>query len=97
VSARNFLDPSAGMGAFISAFKVQNEGLSVTGFEKDLLTGKILSKLYPGDKIRSTGFEEIENRYNAHFDLVSSNIPFGDVAAFDISFLFLFKRIGYTP
>lgn len=87
VSARNFLDPSAGMGAFISALKDQNEGLSVTAFEKDLLTGKILSKLYPDDKIRSTGFEEIESRYNVHFDVVSSNIPFGDVAAFDISFL----------
>ena len=33
------------------------------------------------------GFEEIESRYNNHFDVVSSNIPFGDVAAFDISFL----------
>jgi len=32
------------------------------------------------------GFEEIESRYNNHFDVVSSNIPFGDVAAFDISF-----------
>ncbi len=87
VSARNFLDPSAGMGVFISALKDQNEGLSVTGFEKDLLTGKILSKLYPDDKIRSIGFEEIESRYNDHFDVVSSNIPFGDVAAFDVSFL----------
>jgi N12 class adenine-specific DNA methylase len=87
VSARNFLDPSAGLGAFITAFKNQNEELSVTGFEKDLLTGKILSKLYPNDKIRNTGFEEIESRYKNHFDVVSSNIPFGDVAAFDISFL----------
>lgn len=87
VSARNFLDPSAGLGVFISTFKNQNEGLSVTGFEKDLLTGKILSKLYSNDKIRSTGFEEIESRYNAHFDVVSSNIPFGDIAAFDVSFL----------
>lgn len=87
VSVRNFLDPSAGLGAFISTFKNQNEGLSVTGFEKDLLTGRILSKLYPEDKIRISGFEEIENRYNNHFDVVSSNIPFGVVAAFDISFL----------
>jgi hypothetical protein len=87
VTPESFLDPSAGLGAFITAFKNQNEELSVTGFEKDLLTGKILSKLYPNDKIRSTGFEEIESRYNDHFDVVSSNIPFGDVAAFDISFL----------
>jgi N12 class adenine-specific DNA methylase len=87
VSPERFLDPSAGLGAFISAFKNQNESLSATGFEKDLLTGKILSKLYSEDKIRTAGFEEIESRYNNHFDVVSSNIPFGDVAAFDVSFL----------
>ncbi|MCG6191527.1 N-6 DNA methylase, partial [Maribellus maritimus] len=87
ISPDRFLDPSAGLGAFISAFKNQNESLSATGFEKDLLTGKILSKLYSEDKIRTAGFEEIESRYNNHFDVVSSNIPFGDVAAFDVSFL----------
>ncbi|HPF52374.1 MAG TPA: N-6 DNA methylase [Draconibacterium sp.] len=87
VSPEKFLDPSAGLGVFISAFKNQSEGLSATGFERDLLTGKILSKLYPVDKIRTAGFEEIEGRYNNHFDVVSSNIPFGDVAAFDVSFL----------
>lgn len=82
-----FLDPSAGMGEFISAFKNQDNAAQVTGIEKDLLTGKMLSHLYPNDKMRVMGFEEIENRYNNHFDVVSSNIPFGDVAAFDISFL----------
>ena len=87
VSPGSFLDPSAGLGVFISSFKNQNEGLSVTGFEKDLLTGKILSKLYSEDKIRVSGFEEIESRHNNHFDVVSSNIPFGDVATFDASFL----------
>lgn len=87
VSPGSFLDPSAGLGVFTSSFKNQNEGLLTTGFEKDLLTGKILSKIYPEDKIRVAGFEEIESRYNKHFDVVSSNIPFGDVATFDVSFL----------
>ena len=41
ISPKSFLDPSAGLGAFISSIKNPNEGLSVTGFEKDLLTGKI--------------------------------------------------------
>ncbi|MCA1759150.1 MAG: hypothetical protein LC658_05220, partial [Bacteroidales bacterium] len=41
VTPGSFLDPSAGLGAFITVFKNQNEGLAVTGFEKDLLTGKI--------------------------------------------------------
>ncbi|MBK5194079.1 MAG: N-6 DNA methylase, partial [Flavobacteriaceae bacterium] len=87
VSPTKFLDPSAGLGEFISAFKSQNNSAQVAGIEKDLLTGKLLSHLYPNDKMRVMGFEEIENRYNNHFDVVSSNIPFGDVGAFDISFL----------
>ncbi|HYQ56772.1 MAG TPA: N-6 DNA methylase, partial [Draconibacterium sp.] len=82
-----FLDPSAGLGEFISAFKSQNDIQTTIGFEKDLLTGKILSQLYPDDKIQIKGFEEIESRHNNYFDVVSSNIPFGDVAAFDISHL----------
>ncbi len=81
-----FLDPSAGMGEFISAFKNPDVSVQLTGIEKDLLTGKLLSQIYPNEKIRIMGFEEIESRYNNYFDVVSSNIPFGDVAAFDISF-----------
>lgn len=86
VSPTKFLDPSAGMGEFISAFKNQNNSTQVTGIEKDLLTGKLLSHLYHNDKMRTMGFEEIESRYNNHFDVVSSNIPFGDVAVFDPEF-----------
>ena len=86
VSPTKFLDPSAGLGEFVSAFRNQNEAVKITGIEKDLLTGKILSHLYPNEKMRTMGFEEIENRYNNHFDVVSSNIPFGDVAVFDPEF-----------
>lgn len=53
------------------------------GFEKDILTGQMLSALHPKDKIRIRGFEEIETKLNSSFDVVSSNIPFGDVAVFD--------------
>lgn len=52
-------------------------------FEKDLLTGKLLSHLYPEHKIRVEGFEKIEMPFNGYFDVVTSNIPFGDVAVFD--------------
>jgi N12 class adenine-specific DNA methylase len=86
VSPTKFLDPSAGMGEFVAAFKNQNGTVQTTGIEKDLLTGKLLSHLYPNDKMRTMGFEEIESRYNNHFDVVSSNIPFGDVAVFDPEF-----------
>jgi len=77
------LDPSAGTGAFPSAFKQHFPMSENTCFEKDLLTGKILSQLYPNDRIRPEGFENIENRYSGRFDIAASNIPFGDVAIYD--------------
>ncbi|MCL2413494.1 MAG: N-6 DNA methylase, partial [Bacteroidales bacterium] len=40
-----------------------------------------------GDKVHIRGFEEIENRPENQFDIISSNIPFGDVAVFDASFV----------
>lgn len=78
-----FLEPSAGTGAFISSFKDLAPEADVTSFEKDLLTGKILSHLYPEDKVRIEGYEKMEGRYSQHFDVIASNIPFGDVAVFD--------------
>lgn len=58
----------------------------VVCFEKDLLTGKILSHLHPEAKVEITGFEESGLRYLNRFDMTASNIPFGDVAVFDPSF-----------
>ena len=78
-----FLEPSAGVGAFISSFKEIVPDAEVTGFEKDLLTGKILTHLHPQDKIRIEGYEKMEGRYAQHFDVIASNIPFGNVAVFD--------------
>lgn len=86
IEVKRFLDPSAGQGAFISSFQSSFKGLDVMSFEKDLLTGKLLSHLYPEDKIRIDGFERIEGSFNNHFDVVSSNIPFGDMNVFDPTF-----------
>jgi len=87
ITPSRFLDPSAGMGEFIFAFqKTATENSSIMSFEKDLLTGKLLSQLYPNNTVTINGFEEIESRYNNYFDVVSSNIPFGDVFAFDFGF-----------
>ncbi len=51
IKPNRFLDPSAGMGEFISAFKELEKIDEVVGIEKDLLTGKMLSYLYPEKKI----------------------------------------------
>ena len=81
------LDPSAGMGEFVSAFhKNSAPDSSIVSFEKDLLTGQMLRALHPESKVKVNGFEEIDSRFNGYFDVVSSNIPFGDVAVFDPQF-----------
>lgn len=87
ITPARFLDPSAGMGEFVSAFNQQNSAPTENvGFEKDLLTGKLLKHLYPEDRMQVSGFETIDSRYNNYFDVVSSNIPFGDIATFDPTF-----------
>lgn len=80
-----FLDPSAGIGAFSSQIKLADGAESIC-FEKDLLTGKILSALHPESKVKIEGFERIEGRYNNYFDIVTSNIPFGEIKVFDADY-----------
>ena len=86
VRPRLVLEPSAGMGAFISPVLSNNPQAEVMAFEKDLLTGKMLKHLYPQQKIRTEGFEKIEKPFLNHFDLTISNIPFGDIAVFDAEY-----------
>lgn len=83
VTPQRILDPSAGQGVFLDAFLSNNTDATIMAFEKDLLTGKILSYLYPEQKIRIEGFEKIEPTFNEYFDVATSNIPFGDIAIFD--------------
>lgn len=87
VQVNSLLDPSAGMGEFSSAFSFRYLKADIVNFEKDLLTGKILSHINPDDKVIVDGFETIENRYNNHFDVVTSNIPFGEMNVFDAEFM----------
>lgn len=87
IVANCFLDPSAGMGEFSKIFKNLSSEQETTCFEKDILTGKLLSHLYPNDRIRIEGFEQIESRYTNYFDVISSNIPFGEMNVFDPAFL----------
>ncbi|WP_026726940.1 N-6 DNA methylase [Flavobacterium denitrificans] len=80
-----FLEPSAGIGSFIQSFS-ENQKSDVTAYEKDLLTGKILKQLYPHSNIRISGFEEIPEKENSSYDIIASNIPFGDTSVFDLSY-----------
>lgn len=99
IAPSRFLDPSSGTGVFVDAFQQYSAQQSsrqqsstgfprpdVVCFEKDLLTGKILSHLHPESKVEITGFEDSGLRYLNRFDITASNIPFGDVAVFDPAF-----------
>lgn len=85
VNIQKFLEPSAGAGSFIQSFS-ENQNTKVTAYEKDLLTGKILKHLYPENNIRISGFEEIPEKEQNSYDVIASNIPFGDTSVFDLSF-----------
>lgn len=86
IAPLRILEPSAGRGAFVDAFLRDNPQAEVMAFEKDLLTGKILSHLYPEQRVRIEGFERIEKPFEEYFDVAVSNVPFGDVAVFDAQF-----------
>jgi N12 class adenine-specific DNA methylase len=80
-----FLEPSAGVGSFIQSFS-EHQKANVTAYEKDLLTGKILKQLYPESNIRIAGFEETPEKEQNSYDIIASNIPFGDTSVFDLSY-----------
>ena len=96
VEIKSFLEPSAGQGAFIDSF-LRNDrypGAEVLAYEKDLLSGKILSALHPSILTRIEGFEKTERDFNGYFDVAASNVPFGDFAVADPAYA-VSKEIGY--
>lgn len=87
VAVQSVLDPSAGTGQFLDGLRRQgHDPGEVLLFEKDLLTGLVLSALHGGGRTRVEPFEEIAARHAGRFDLVTSNIPFGDIPVFDVGY-----------
>ena len=86
LQVRRCLDPSMGMGAFAETFAKQ-AGV-VDAMEKDLLTARISQALHPYGKgnvfVRNEPFEAIgELEEKDKYDLITSNIPFGDFMVYD--------------
>ena len=79
------LEPSAGMGVFIDTMRTVNPDAEVTAFEKDKLTGMLLTTLHKDDgtKVWTAGFEMIDKEQLGTYDLAISNIPFGDTKVYD--------------
>lgn len=82
---RTMLEPSAGNGRFLHLFNGQTgaEDIRKTAYEKDFLTGIVLSALNPDTKVNIKGFEELPKADEGSYDMAVSNIPFGAVRIFD--------------
>jgi N12 class adenine-specific DNA methylase len=79
ITFNRILEPSAGVGVFMKNIHAAEK----TGIEKDLLTGKILRALYPDNEVLIQTFQSISAHNENSFDLVISNIPFGNIPVFD--------------
>ena len=79
---RSFLEPSAGIGGFL---KTAMQGTRAYAFEKDTITGLILSLLHGNATTISAGYETIgeQDLQDKGFDVIVSNIPFGNFRVFD--------------
>ena len=88
------LDPSAGVGIFGQHFGLSIPGCEIECYEKDLINAKILNATKSHWTVPATvhaeGFQNIGEDRNGYFDIVASNIPFGDTRIYDS----VFERSG---
>ncbi|MEE0265319.1 MAG: YodL domain-containing protein [Acutalibacteraceae bacterium] len=77
------LEPAMGVGNFFGRLpeKLQ-DSTNLYGVEKDSLSGRIATKLYPEANIKVDGFEKT-NFQDGSFDVAIGNIPFGDFSVND--------------
>ena len=77
------LEPSMGIGNFFGIMpeKLRSKS-SLNGVELDPLTGRIAKQLYQKANVEVTGYEQTKFPDN-YFDLVISNVPFGDYKLHD--------------
>lgn len=80
------LDPSMGTGNFFAAMpKVLRDKSELYGVELDNITGAIAKQLHPNDYIEVRGFEEVPFQAKS-FDLVVTNVPFGNIRIADTNY-----------
>lgn len=88
IQSKRIYEPSAGSGVFINeAAKAFPELEQLTAVEKDRLSGLVLSALNSTLSVKTdthiTGFEEAPLTDNGTYDLIVSNIPFGNFSVYD--------------
>jgi N12 class adenine-specific DNA methylase len=80
------LEPAAGIGHFIGAMPAELKSRSdCAAVELDSLSARITKLLYPSATVYAEGFETA-NLPSDWFDLVISNVPFGNYKVCDVSF-----------
>ncbi|OMP80051.1 DEAD/DEAH box helicase family protein [[Flexibacter] sp. ATCC 35208] len=90
IAPKRLYEPSSGAGVFITeAVHAFPSLLSINGVEKDMMTGLVLkgiAKTLPVlTRVNISPFEETSNQESG-YDLICSNIPFGDFSVFDPAF-----------
>jgi hypothetical protein len=87
IQPKRLYEPSAGAGVFITEATVLNSIESITAVEKDFLTGRVLKAINSAmpveTKTHISGLEKTPPSEKGQFDLVVSNIPFGNFRVFD--------------
>ncbi|HAK12336.1 MAG TPA: DNA methylase, partial [Chitinophagaceae bacterium] len=83
-------EPSSGAGVFVTEAAAAFPSLqTISAVEKDFSTGKVLTALSSSFPVTTTvqikGFEKTPATENGQFDLVVSNIPFGNFKVYDES------------
>ena len=79
------LEPSAGIGSWLSGPEEICCWMNFHAVEKDVLTGQILRYLYPEASVQVCGFE-VSNIQFESMDAIVGNIPFGDYQVSDPSY-----------
>ena len=88
IEPKSIYEPSSGAGIFITeAIKHFASLQSITAVEKDILTGHVLQALSSSfdipSKIHINAFESTPTNDNGNYDLIVSNIPFGNFSVYD--------------
>ncbi len=91
IQPKRLYEPSAGAGVFITeAYKAFPGLQQVTAVEKDVLTGKILQAVTGASPVPTSvhicGLEESPAAEKNGYDLITSNIPFGNFSVYDEAF-----------
>lgn len=78
----NILEPSCGIGNFIGMKPKSMAGSKVYGIELDSVSAAIAQQLYQTASIVNNGYEKV-NLPDNFYDLVTTNVPFGDFKVSD--------------